>query len=169
MIVANEKKIKELDDVVQGELAIIKRQDIDLKLIEYDQCEFRTHCLHKMVFKANNGEIYLHVDFSFHRREGKKLDFDWRVYGPSAKYFEEGGYFKQYSTDLTIDEFVMDEWPTDVDLTQLENDYIFERIISCADSAFLQEPTKLGTIMTTVINTLKTNTCSLCCVYSKFV
>ena len=74
----------------------------------------------------------------------------------------DGDNFQQYSTD----EWHLDEWPTDVDLTQLEWP---TRMISCEDSSFLQEPTKLGTIMTTVINTLKTNTCSLCCTFSNFV
>ena len=64
MIVADEKKTKELDDVVQGCLATMQLQDIDLKLIEYDQCEFHSHCLHKMVFSANNGEINLYVSYS---------------------------------------------------------------------------------------------------------
>ena len=48
-----------MDNVVQGCLASMEAHDVDLKLVEYDQCVFHLHCLHKIVFRANNGDIYL--------------------------------------------------------------------------------------------------------------
>ena len=153
-----------MDNVVQGCLANMELYlDVDLKLVDYDQCVFHLHCLHKMVFRASNGDISLFVDFSYHRREGKKLDFAWKS---KTNYWEEGAHIKQ---DIPGVRRPWVEWPTDVDLTQLETNSLFERIIPCKGIEFLEEPTKVGTIMTTVINTVKAHNCSLCKEFTNFV
>ena len=164
MVVAKETKIQKLDNVVQECLANIELYlDVDLNLVDYDQCVFNLHCLHRMVFTARNGEIALFVDFSYHRHEGKKLDFSWKS---KTNYWEEGSHIKQ---DIPGVRRPWAEWPTEVDLTQLATNSLFERIIPCMSSEFLDQPTKLGTIMTNVINTLKAQNCSLCKEYSTFV
>ena len=164
MVVADETKIQKLDKVVQECLANMELYlDVDLNLVDYEQCVCDVRCLHRMVFTARNGEIALFVDFSYHRHEGKKLEFSWKS---NTNYWEEGSKIKQ---DIPGVWRPWAEWPSDVDLTKLATNALFERIIPCKDVELVDKPTKVGTIMTNVINSLKARNCSLCKEYSHFV
>ena len=161
ILVAKDAITERMNDVVQRSLEPMGFKGIKLNLLEYEQCCFHRHCLHKMTFRAND-DILLFVDFSYDRLEGKKLDFAW----DTPNYWDKGSHIKQ---DIPGADRPFTDWPSDINLTNLENNQVFERIMSSSDTALTPPVSNFGTLMTFLINRLKAMNCDLCKEFSTMV